>query len=185
MVRSWIRLSLKSSEFRVTAEASSAVEAFKLLGIFEPDFLLVDNRLPDQPGTELVRKLRLSGVTVPALMMTANPELGFSETARDVGAQGSLLKSGSPSQLLDALRAVVAGHATYDGHHPPRQRPMLTRRERQVLGRVAEGETNQEIADRLEIGVETVKTLLARSYFKLGVRGRALAVAVARDHGLL
>jgi DNA-binding CsgD family transcriptional regulator len=62
---------------------------------------------------------------------------------------------------------------------------MLTRRERQVLGRVAEGETNQEIADRLEIGVETVKTLLARSYFKLGVRGRALAVAVARDHGLL
>src|SRR5262249_30194939 len=91
MVRSWVRLSLRASEFRVTAEAGSAVEALELLDAVEPDFLLVDYHLPDHRGTELVRELRRRGVTSPAVMMTANHERGFNETARDAGAQGSVL----------------------------------------------------------------------------------------------
>jgi DNA-binding NarL/FixJ family response regulator len=185
MVRSWVRLSLRASEFRIAAEASTAVEARTLLDVVEPDFLLVDNRLPDQVGTELIRELRRGGVTAPAVMMTANAETGFSERARDVGAQGTLLKSGSPIELLDVLRAVVAGRSAFDKHHPPRQGGGLSPRELQVLRRVAAGETNREIADRLQVGVETVKTLLGRMYSKLGARSRAQAVAVARERGLL
>jgi DNA-binding NarL/FixJ family response regulator len=172
-------------EFRVAAEASTAAEALKLLALFEPDFLLVDNRLPDHLGTELVRALRLRGIRTPVVMMTANPESGFSEAARAVGAQGSLLKSGSPSELLEAMRMVVGGRSTFDPHHPPRRRAVLSLREREVLGGVAKGYTNREVAEELNIGLETVKTLLGRIFTKLGVRSRAQAVAVARDLGLL
>jgi DNA-binding NarL/FixJ family response regulator len=187
MVRSWVRLSLRASEFRVAAEASSAVEALELLDAVEPDFLLVDYHLPDHRGTELIRELRRRGVTAPAVMMTANRERGFNETARDAGAQGSVLKTGSPIELLEALRTVLGGRPAFDPRHPRRDpgRAALSPREREVLSLVAEGATNQEIATELEIGVETVKTLLGRTFSKLGVQRRAQAVAAAHERGFL
>jgi DNA-binding NarL/FixJ family response regulator len=187
MVRSWVRLSLRASEFRVTAEASSAVEALELLDAVEPDFLLVDYHLPDHRGTELIRELRRRGVTAPSVMMTANHERGFNETARDAGAQGSVLKTGSPIELLEALRTVLAGRPAFDPRHPRRDpgRAALSPREREVLSLVAEGATNQEIAKELGIGVETVKTLLGRTFSKLGVQRRAQAVAAAHERGFL
>jgi DNA-binding NarL/FixJ family response regulator len=187
MVRSWVRLSLRASEFRVTAEASSAVEALELLDAVEPDFLLVDYHLPDHRGTELVRELRRRGVTSPAVLMTANHERGFNETARDAGAQGSVLKTGSPIELLEALRTVLGGRPAFDPRHPRRDpgRAALSPREREVLSLVAEGATNQEIAKELGIGVETVKTLLGRTFSKLGVQRRAQAVAAAHERGFL
>jgi DNA-binding NarL/FixJ family response regulator len=187
MVRSWVRLSLRASEFRVDAEASNAVEALGLAHTLEPDFLLVDYRLPDHLGTELVRELRTRGVTAPALMMTANRERGFNEAAYEVGAQGSVLKTGSPIDLLDALRTVLEGSAVSDGHHPPRGSGWspLTPRQREILVLVAAGRSNAEIAGELGIGVETVKTQLNRLFRKLGVRTRAQAVAVARDLGII
>jgi two-component system, NarL family, response regulator DesR len=185
MVRSWVRLSLRASEFRIAAEVSNAREARTLVDVVEPDFLLVDNRLPDALGTELVRELRRRGVRTPVVMMTANAEIGFSERARDVGAQGSLLKSGSPLELLETLRSVLAGQPSYDTHHPPRKRPALSRGELDVLRHVAKGETNHDIADRTGVSVETVKTLLGRAYKKLGARNRAQAIAIARQLGFL
>jgi DNA-binding NarL/FixJ family response regulator len=187
MVRSWVRLSLRASEFRVTAEASSAVEALELIDAVEPDFLLVDYHLPDHRGTELIRELRRRGTTAHAVMMTANHERGFNETARDAGAQGSVLKTGSPIELLEALRTVLAGRPAFDPRHPRRDpgRAALSPREREVLSLVAEGATNQEIAKELGIGVETVKTLLGRTFSKLGVQRRAQAVAAAHERGFL
>jgi DNA-binding NarL/FixJ family response regulator len=187
MVRSWVRLSLRASEFRVTAEASSAVEALELIDAVEPDFLLVDYHLPDHRGTELIRELRRRGIPAHAVMMTANHERGFNETARDAGAQGSVLKTGSPIELLEALRTVLAGRPAFDPRHPRRDpgRAALSPREREVLSLVAEGATNQEIAKELGIGVETVKTLLGRTFSKLGVQRRAQAVAAAHERGFL
>jgi DNA-binding NarL/FixJ family response regulator len=187
MVRSWVRLSLRASEFRVTAEASSAVEALELIDAVEPDFLLVDYHLPDHRGTELIRELRRRGITAHAVMMTANHERGFNETARDAGAQGSVLKTGSPIELLEALRTVLAGRPAFDPRHPRRDpgRAALSPREREVLSLVAEGATNHEIAKELGIGVETVKTLLGRTFSKLGVQRRAQAVAAAHERGFL
>jgi DNA-binding NarL/FixJ family response regulator len=187
MVRSWVRLSLCASEFRVAAEASSAVEALELVGLIEPDLLLVDYRLPDRRGTELIRELRTGGVTAPALLMTANHEQGLDETAHDVGAQGAISKRTNPVELIEALRAVLAGDLAFDPSHPPRdrRRAPLTRRQRDVLKLVARGARNADIARELGVGVETVKTQLHRSYHKLGVRTRAQAVAVAQELGLL
>jgi DNA-binding NarL/FixJ family response regulator len=187
MVRGWVRLSLRSSEFRVVGEAGDAALAVELCKRRVPDLLLVDYRLPDMVGTELIRALRREGVAAPAILMTANSERGMNEAAREAGAQGTVLKTGSAEELLLALRLVSDGRDSFDGRHP--QRPSgqnaLSPRERQVLELVASGATNREIAASLGLGGETVKTLLARTFAKLGVRKRAEAVSAAHARGLL
>ena len=187
MVRSWVRLALQGSEFRLAGEAATAAEALGLAHRRAPDLLLVDYRLPDGVGTELVRKMRLVGVGAPAVLMTANVERGFNEMAREGGAQGTVLKTGKAQDLLTALRAVHGGEHAFDGRHPRRSpgRAALSARERDVLRLVAAGATNLEIAAALEIGRETVKTLVARTFSKLGVRRRAEAVSIAHSKGLL
>lgn len=187
MVRGWVRLALDGSEFRLVGEASTAAEALELTRRRRPDLLLVDYRLPDRAGTEHVRDLRRQGIHTPAVLMTANAERGLNEAARDAGAQGSVLKSGKVDELLHALRSAVAGDPAFDARHPrrPPGRGALSPREREVLRLVAGGATNREIAATLEVGDETVKTLLARTFAKLGVRRRAEAVSAAYDRGLL
>jgi DNA-binding NarL/FixJ family response regulator len=187
MVRGWVRLALDGSEFRLVGEASTAAEALELTRRRRPDLMLVDYRLPDRAGTEHVRDLRHRGIDVPAVLMTANPERGLNEAAREAGAQGSVLKSGRIDELLSALRSVIAGDPAFDHRHPRRQhgRGALSPREREVLRLVAGGATNREIASTLEVGDETVKTLLARTFAKLGARRRAEAVSAAYDRGLL
>ena len=187
MARGWLRLSLRDSEFRVATEAATATEALELLETRQPVLLLIDHRLPDAAGTELVRELRRRGVTAPAVLMATGSEPGLNEGARDAGAQGTLLKTGSPSELLETLRTIQAGEDAFDSRHP-RRHPVcttLTPREREVLALVAEGATNSEIASLLGIGVETVKTLLRRTFAKLGVQRRVQAVWAARELGIV
>jgi DNA-binding NarL/FixJ family response regulator len=187
MVRSWVRLALQGSEFRLAGEAATAAEALGLADRRATDLLLVDYRLPDAVGTELVRELRRQGVSSPAVLMTANVERGFNEMAREGGAQGTVLKTGRAEDLLAALRAAYGGEHAFDGRHPrrPPGRAALSPREREVLRLVAAGATNVEIAAALDVGSETVKTLVARTFSKLGVRRRAEAVSVAHSNGLL
>jgi DNA-binding NarL/FixJ family response regulator len=187
MVRGWVRLALEATEFRLVGEASSAAEALELADRRGPDVLLLDFRLPDGKGTEVVRELRRRGDDTPAVLMTANLEQGLNEAAREAGAQATVLKSGRIDELLAALRAAVDGDDAFDSRHPRRApgRAALSPREREVVRLVASGATNKEIAAKLEIGDETVKTLLARTFAKLGVRRRAEAVSAAHELGLL
>jgi DNA-binding NarL/FixJ family response regulator len=187
MVRGWVRLAVEGSEFRIAGEASSAAEALDLLQRRRPQLLLVDYQLPDGTGTEFVRDLRQQGIRVPAVVMTANARKGFNETARDVGAQGTVLKTGRIEELLATLRTVLQGQLAFDIRHPQRGpgRGALSPRERDVLRLVAGGSTNREIAAALGVGDETVKTLLARTFAKLGVKRRAEAVSAAHKLGLL
>ena len=98
-----------------------------------------------------------------------------------------MLKSGRSAELLEALRIVCGGGTSFDARHPPRPsgQAALSPREREVLRLVAAGSTNKEIAEQLQIGDETVKTLVSRTFAKLGVRRRAEAVAAAHQLGLL
>lgn len=187
MVRDWLRLALEGSVFRLVGVAHTGAEALDLVDRRRPALLLVDQRLPDLVGTELVRELRRLNVQVPAVLMTANAEEGFNEAARDSGAQGTVLKTGRAEELLSSLGTVVAGRQSFDARHPKRPpgRGALSPREREVLRLVAAGSTNRDIAERLSIGEETVKTLLSRTFAKLGVRRRAEAVSEAHRRGLL
>ncbi len=187
MVRGWVELALARTEFRLAGTALTAAGALELAQRRHPDLLLVDYRLPDRAGTELVRELRRQGVQTPAVLMTANLERGFNELAREAGAQGSVLKTGKVQELLETLRMVLRGEPAFDGRHPRRApgRAALSPREREVLSLVAGGSTNREIAAALGIGAETVKTLLERTFAKLGARRRAEAVSTAHELGLM
>ncbi|MEX2612701.1 MAG: response regulator transcription factor [Gaiellaceae bacterium] len=186
MVREWIELVLKGSEFRLAGVASTAAEGVELAARRNPQLVLTDYRLPDRFGTELVRELRLRGVRAPVVVMTANEERGLNELARDAGAQGTVLKGGSV-ELLQSLRVVSSGEQTFDLRHPQRKKGHVTLspRERTVLQLVAAGQTNAEIALSLGVGSETVKTLIQRIFQKLGTRRRAEAVSTAHELGLL
>jgi DNA-binding NarL/FixJ family response regulator len=187
MVRGWVRLSLRDSEFRIVGEAEDAVQARALIERRRPDVILVDYRLPDRAGTELIRDLRQEGFAAPVVLMTANNERGLNEAVRAVGGQGTVLKTGSTEEMLGALREVLAGGQAFDPRHPPRDpsQGALSRRERDVLRLVAAGATNRDVAAELGVGDETVKTLLSRTFAKLGARKRAEAVSRAHDLGLL
>jgi len=181
-LRAWLKLALAETELRVVGETASADETARLAAELEPQLLLVE-----ATGVELVREIRARGVSVPLVLISPTPERGFNENAREAGAQGTVLATGSVGRLLAALRAVLRGESSFDAGHPrrPAGRSPLSRRERDVLRLVARGATNREIAGELEIGDQTVKTLLARSCAKLGVSRRGDAVAAARGLGLL
>jgi DNA-binding NarL/FixJ family response regulator len=187
IVRAWVRLALERSRLRLVGEAASMGEGLELARRRRPELMLVDYRLPDGSGTELVRRLRDEGIEVPAVLMTAGPERGLNESAREAGAQGTVLKTDRGEELLATLLAVLDGEEPFDPQHPRRSpgRAPLTPRERDVLRLVAAGATNAEIAEQLGVGEETVKTLLSRVFLKLGVRRRAEAVSVAQRAGLL
>ena len=187
MVRDWLRKALERDNYRVVGIAATAAEALHLVERRRPALLLVDQRLPDSVGTELVRELRRRNVNIPAVLMTANADRGFNEAAREAGAQGTVLKTGKAEELLSTLGTVAAGRPAFDGRHPKRDPGLgaLSPREREVLRLVADGSTNRHIAEVLSIGDETVKTLLARAFAKLGVRKRAEAVSEAHKRGLL
>jgi len=187
IVRAWLRAALRKTEFRLAAESPTAGQALEAVESRRPNLLLVDFHLPDRQGTQLVRELRNRGTTAPIVLMTSTPQEGLNELAREAGAQATVLKTSETSDLLEVLRRVVAGGARFAPEHP-RRRPgtaPLSAREREVLGLVAEGKTNREIASNLELGPETVKTLLERVYAKLGVHGRLAAVLTAKDLGLV
>ena len=186
MVREWIEPALAATEFRV-AVAANAAEGAELALRRNPALILVDYRLPDRVGTELVRELRLRGIRSPAVVMTANPERGLNETARDAGAQATVLKTGSVESLLGPLRAVSRGEQAFDGRHPERKSEHvgLSPRDRAVLSLVAAGQTNPEIALACGISAKTVKTLTQRIFWKLGTRRRAEVVSTAHELGLL
>lgn len=187
MVRAWVRLALRDSEFSVAGEAEDAATARQLLERRRPDVLLIDYRLPDRIGTELLRDWRMAGVAIPIVVMTANNERGFNEGVRAAGGQGTVLKTGSIEELLATLRGAIAGNPRFDPRHPPadRTRASLSPREREVLRLVAGGATNKTIAAELGVGEQTVKTLVARAFAKLGTGKRAEAVARAHSLGLL
>ena len=187
IVRSWLRGCLEGSKFRIVGEAAGAREAIELARRRRPRLLLVDYRLPDGLGTALVRRLRENGLDAPVLLVTANAEEGLNELAWEAGVQGTTLKSASAAGLLEAIRAVAAGGRAFDPAHPRRRagRAALTPRERDVLRLVAAGATNHEVAEKLGVGHETVKTLVSRTLRKLGARRRAEAVSTAQKLGLL
>jgi DNA-binding NarL/FixJ family response regulator len=187
MVRSWVRLALDQTEFDIAAEAATVEQAVELVERRRPDLLLLDYHLQGGFGTDLLRDLRRRGADVPAVVMTANPRQGFNEDAREAGAQGTVLKTGRAEELVETLRSVRAGEAAFDSRHPRRVpgRAALSPREREVLRMVAGGATNREVASELGVSDETIKTILARVFAKLGVRRRAEAVSEAHQLGLI
>lgn len=185
MTRRWIHEALEATSFTVAGEAATVAEAVRLIERRAADVLLVDFKLGEATGVELLRRLRRRGLTTPALVTTASPTAGLNELVREAGAQGCFVKTGAPADLVEALERTLRGDRFFDPRNATRAVPKLTRRELDVLREVAQGHTNQEIADRLAVSVNTVKTLQARAGQKLGTHRRTATVVEARKLGLI
>ncbi|WP_372350436.1 response regulator [Streptomyces sp. KL116D] len=190
-------------DFTVTGSAASGAEAIRVCRESRPDLVLMDVRMPGMDGIEATRRLTREATAPRVVMLTTFDLDEYVYDALAAGASGFLLKDMPAERLFEAVRVVAAGEALLAPTVTrrliaeftllrPRALPeqarridALTPREREVLRLIAEGLSNQEIARRLVVGAETVKTHVSRVLTKLGVRDRAQAVVAAYESGLV
>ncbi|MFJ9410221.1 response regulator [Streptomyces sp. NPDC101393] len=189
-------LALLGSEpdIEVVGEAGSGEEAVALAAKLHPDVVLMDLQLGTGiDGVEATRRLVATPASGHVLVLTTYDTDADVTRAIEAGATGYLLKAERPEELFAAIHSAAQGRTTLS---PPvasrvmdRMRgaagPTLTDRERDILGQLAHGLGNRDIARALFISEATVKTHLGRIYAKLGVDTRAGAVAVAKEQRLL
>jgi DNA-binding NarL/FixJ family response regulator len=193
-------------DIAIVGTAADGAEAVRVSREQSPDVVLMDIRMPGMDGIEATRQL--TGAASPAsdrprvLILTTFDLDEYVYDAIRAGASGFLLKDVTAERLFDAVRVVAAGDALlapnvtrrliaeFATMHRPDTPPAsalaaLTPRETQVLRLVAEGLSNPEIAARLTVTEETVKTHVSRVLSKLGLRDRTQAVVAAYETGLV
>jgi DNA-binding NarL/FixJ family response regulator len=182
--------------------AADGEEAVALAERLDPDVVLMDLRMPRVDGIEAIRRLAERGDRPRAIALTTYADDASVLGALRAGARGYLTKDAGADQIRAAVEAVARGEAALDPavqHHvvaalsepaaaaepaAPELPDGLTPREAEVLGLIAAGLTNAEIADRLVVSAATVKTHVNHIFAKTGARDRAAAVVYAYSHGL-
>lgn len=195
IVRAGLRALLEGApeDVQIIAEASTADEAVALCSIHDVDLVLMDLRFGDGPtGVDATREIRALADPPHVLVVTNYDTDAEILRAIEAGASGYLLKDTPPGELLTAVKAAAAGDSALSPaiasklmsrmRHPA---PGLTPRELQVLGAVAAGSSNREIAKEMFLSEATVKSHLVQVFAKLDVKSRTAAVARARGQGLI
>ncbi|HET9661889.1 MAG TPA: response regulator transcription factor [Thermomicrobiales bacterium] len=183
----------------VVAEAATGEAAVALATKLQPDVVLMDLKMGDMNGIDATRQIVATSPHVGVLVLTMFDDDDWVFAAMKAGARGYLLKGSNQEEIVRAIRAVGNGEAIFgpgvarrlmrffDDPAPPPVRslfPGLTERETEVLALIAQGMTNQQIADRLFVSVKTVRNHVSNVLSKLQVADRAQAALRARDAGL-
>ena len=202
IVREGVRLLLEAqADIEVIGEAADGQEALKLIRQFRPDLVVMDIQMPNLNGLEATRVVKQEFPEIHILALTMYESDDYFFQVLNAGASGYVLKKAASADLLTAIRAVHSGDvflypsvarrlvsdylgrvksgeekSSYDG---------LTVREREVLKLIAEGHTNQVIADKLVISPSTVQTHRTRIMQRLNLHNRAELIQYARRKGLL
>lgn len=202
IVREGLRALLEAqADIEVVGEATNGEEAVNQTKEIQPDIVLMDITMPRMSGLEATRQIKEQCPEVKILVLTMHESDEYFFKMLDAGASGYFVKGGSSAELISALRVVWhgdvflyptlakkllseylqrvrAGHdkESYDG---------LTNREREIVKLIAEGRTNQEIADLLVLSVATVQTHRARTMAKLGLHSRTELVKYALKRGYI
>jgi DNA-binding NarL/FixJ family response regulator len=171
----------------------SAEEALPQIFAKNPDVVLMDIKLPHMSGIQCVAEIKKSAPNMQIIMVTVYEDSERIFRALKAGANGYLVKSSPPEQLLAAIRDVSQGGAPLSSHiaskvvkhfhmvgNSPRESENLSPRERDVLELLAEGLIYKEIGDKLNIGTTTVRTYVKNICQKMHVRSRLEAVAKHR-----
>jgi len=206
LIRAGFRVLIDSDpELEVVGEAANGRQALDLLRRTRADVVVMDIRMPEMDGLEATRQISadedLAGVRV--LILTTFELDEYVVQAIQAGASGFLGKSVEPAEMLEAIRTVAAGDAllspratralisrylaqpTPGPTAAPQSLAALTEREREVVSLVAQGLTNDDIAERLFVSPLTAKTHVNRAMMKIGARDRAQLVVVAYQSGLV
>jgi DNA-binding NarL/FixJ family response regulator len=194
VVRAGLRALVESqADLEVVGEARDAAEAEDVVRRTRPDVVLMDLNLGEGPGGAATTA-RLRGLPLPpqVLVLTTYVTETDIRTALDAGASGYLLKDAPPDELFRGVRAVARGETVLASdvaallvRRVNSPEPALTEREVQILGLLADGLANKEMARRLLVSEATVKSHLAHIYTKLAVESRAGAVAKAIEQRII
>ncbi|RWZ68296.1 response regulator transcription factor [Labedella populi] len=208
MVRAGFRIILGAQpDIEIVGEAASGTQAVERAAALDPDVICMDVQMPGMDGLEATRLIvRDPSVHAAVLILTTFDRDDYLFDALQSGASGFLLKNSTPEQLVDAVRVVASGDALlapavtrrvierFGSIAPsatesgsiivPTEVQELTEREFEVLGLVARGLSNAEIATQLYVGEATVKSHVSKVLQKLGVRDRIQAVVYAYENGI-
>jgi two-component system nitrate/nitrite response regulator NarL len=195
MRRALARLVREHDALELVGEAGDGEQALEMLAALIPDVALLDVRMPGVDGLTIVSRLRATASPVRVLLISGNDESEVAHEAIAQGAAGFLSKDAEESEIADALIAVANGHSVLSSalqsglldliRTRSRGNLHLSGRERELLELAASGLNTNEIAGRLFLSPNTVKTYWQRLYEKLGASDRASAMAEAIRRGLL
>jgi DNA-binding NarL/FixJ family response regulator len=188
------------SNFQVVGEASDGLEAIELVKQLKPEILILDLMMPGLNGLEVTRQINKQAPRTRIIILSMYDDEGFVLEALNYGAAGYVLKDSNSSDLVQAVREVIAGRRYLS---PPlsdraiaayqrmatlgtmEKYETLTTREREVLQLSAEGHTNGEIATRLGISIRTAETHRSRLLHKLGLHNQADLIRYAIKRGII
>jgi len=204
IVRTGLRLLLSSStEFSVVGEASSGEEAIAFVTRQKPDIAIVDISMPTMNGIEATHHIKEINPNTKVIILTIHEDEEYVFQMLRAGASGYILKDAGKNELFAAIRAVNSGdrffspgiskmmidefvnRAHANGAKPPAQKPLLTKREIEVLKLIAEGLTNPEIASRLYLSARTVDTHRTNLMRKLKIHDIAGLVTYAITRSIM
>jgi DNA-binding NarL/FixJ family response regulator len=199
LVRQGLRRYLDMAEdIEVVGEAADGAETLALIEQTKPDIALLDIRMPEMDGLEAARRIRDKHPEVGVIMLTAYDDRQFVVEAVRSGARGYVLKARDAEHLIQTVRLVAGGNMVIDpqlvvalaeelsqAKERDRRAETLTAREVEVLQLLAFGHTNRDIAEKLYISPDTVKTHLEHIFEKLGASDRTAAVAEALRRRLI
>jgi DNA-binding NarL/FixJ family response regulator len=177
----------------VVGEAGTGAEALSLVGSLRPDLVLMDLQMPELDGASATRRIRAEHQDVQVLVLTTYDTDADISRAVEAGATGYLLKDARREELFDAVRLAARGKSVLSpgvasrvlGRMRAPAEEALSAREIEVLGAVARGLSNRDIARELHVSEATVKTHLLHVFAKLGVDDRTAAVTVALERGII
>ncbi|WP_330329712.1 response regulator transcription factor [Streptomyces sp. NBC_00536] len=197
VVRRGLRTFLEvQDDIEVVGEASDGAEGAARAEELRPDVILMDIKMPGTDGLDALRRLRELANPARVLIVTSFTEQRTVVPALRAGAAGYVYKDIDPDALAGAIRSVHAGHVllqpevaeallSQDEHGPaPGRGGSLTDREREVLGHIADGRSNREIARALVLSEKTVKTHVSNILMKLDLADRTQAALWAVRHGI-
>jgi DNA-binding NarL/FixJ family response regulator len=179
------------ADVEVVGTAADGGEAVELAMSTHPDVVLMDLSMPVLDGTEATARIVAADPDVAVVILTSFSDRERIRQALDAGAVGYLLKDAEPDELLRGVRAAARGEsplapkvarAVLSDRAGSKSEPELTARERQVLGFVADGLANKQIARRLGIAEKTVKSHLTNVFQQIGVNDRTQAALWAKEH---
>jgi len=193
-IREGVKLILaRDREISVIGEASSGDGAVDMAERRRPDVILMDVRMRGMDGFEATRRITAAHPAIAIILYTAHGERGLLAEGLDCGARGYVLKDAPPDDIIRAVKRVAEGGAYVDptlaselvSPKATERIPALSTREREILGLLANGFSNPEIAARLFISPETVRTHVRNAMAKLEADTRSRAVALALRYALI
>ena len=196
IVREGLRLTLQSEQdFKVIGEAASGKELLKLVKSTRPDVVLLDERMPEERGIDICKRLTKQYPGIKIIILTAHAEQEDTIVqAMMAGAKGFLIKNVGIAELKRSIRAVVRGETVLDSQvaativnklKQPTNKDSLTKQQLAIANLVAQGLTNREIAEQLFLSENTIKFHIQNIMRKLDVHNRIALVAKLMQEGRL